>query len=359
MDTKAPPTRRGTRSFPRDDPSRNTPMATTSTAVMNDNPPTLPKAPAVARDPQDTPERSSLKLYLQEIGRTPLLRPEQEVELAGRIQKGDKEARDLMISSNLRLVVKIAHDYKDFGLPLLDLISEGNIGLIKAVERFDPQKGGKLSTYAAWWIKQSIKRALANQSKTIRLPVHLVDKISKMRKMAMSLTEEFGREPTDEEIAEEMHMPVNKVAHLKSVSVRPTSLNAPVGDDSDSTEFGEMVGDESAATPFEQLSEKSLQLDIDKMIRDLDEREAKIIRLRFGLEGETPLTLEEVGDLFGITRERVRQLQNMALSKMRKIMYNKERQRTTEEIEESNREQKRMEVIREFFETKEREKIAG
>jgi RNA polymerase primary sigma factor len=358
METTAPPRRRRTPAFPAENTTRKT-SANQNRAVARENGPGPVKPVAAAREPLDSPERSSLKLYLQEIGRTPLLKPEQEVELAGRIQKGDKEARDLMISSNLRLVVKIAHDYKDFGLPLLDLISEGNIGLIKAVERFDPQKGGKLSTYAAWWIKQSIKRALANQSKTIRLPVHLVDKISKMRKMATALTEELGREPTDEEIAEEMHMPVNKVAHLKTVSVRPTSLNAPVGDDSDSTEFGEMVGDESAATPFEQLSEKSLQLDVDKMIRDLDEREAKIIRLRFGLEGETPLTLEEVGEIFGITRERVRQLQNMALSKMRKIMYNKERQRTVEEIEETNREQKRMEVIREFFETKEREKIAG
>lgn len=358
-ETKAPRTRRRNRSFPTDDSAHTDSTIRTPIAVTREESPPAQKAPVAAREPLDTPERSSLKLYLQEIGRTPLLKPEQEVELAGRIQKGDKEARDLMISSNLRLVVKIAHDYKDFGLPLLDLISEGNIGLIKAVERFDPQKGGKLSTYAAWWIKQSIKRALANQSKTIRLPVHLVDKISKMRKMATALTEELGREPTDEEIAEEMHMPVNKVAHLKTVSVRPTSLNAPVGDDSDSTEFGEMVGDESAATPFEQLSEKSIQSDVNDMISDLDEREARIIRLRFGLEGETPLTLEEVGEIFGITRERVRQLQNMALSKMRKIMYNKERQRTVEEIEETNREQKRMEVIREFFETKEREKIAG
>jgi len=304
-------------------------------------------------------ERSSLRIYLQEIGRTPLLKPAQEVQLAERIQKGDKEARDHMIKSNLRLVVKIAHDYKDFGLPLLDLISEGNIGLIKAVERFDPMKGGKLSTYAAWWIKQSIKRALANQSKTIRLPVHLVDKISRMRRTTMALTEEFGRDPTDDEIAEEMHLPVNKVAHLKSVSIRPASLNAPIGEDNDGTEFGEMVGDENASTPFEQLSDKSLQMDVDQMINDLDSREARIIRLRFGLEGDTPLTLEEVGDLFGITRERVRQLQNMALSKMRKIMYNNERQRTVEEIEESYREQQRMDVIREFFESKEREKIAG
>lgn len=296
-------------------------------------------------------EHNSIKLYLQEIGKIPLLTPPQEVTLARRILRGDKEARDLMIKSNLRLVVKIAHDYKDFGLPVLDLISEGNIGLIKAVERFDPEKGGKLSTYAAWWIKQSIKRALANQSKTIRLPVHLVDKISRMRKTAMLLTEELGREPTDEELADVLEMPVNKVAHLKSVSVRPTSLNAPVGDDSDSTEFGEIVGDENAPTPYENLREKSLRLDLKAMIDDLDEREAMIIKLRFGLEGDTPLTLEEVGQKFGITRERVRQLQNIALSRMRKIMANKERQHTAEEIEHRNRERQRMEIFREFYES--------
>src|SRR6187431_2338078 len=150
---------------------------------------------------------TGIKIYLREIGQIPLLTPDQEIELAAKIKKGDREARALMIRSNLRLVVKIAHDYANLGLPLLDLISEGNIGLVKAVERFDPRKGGKLSTYAAWWIKQSIKRALANQSKTIRLPVHLVDKISKMRKTAMKLTEEFGREPTDEEIAIELQVP--------------------------------------------------------------------------------------------------------------------------------------------------------
>src|SRR5512142_1167874 len=157
-----------------------------------------------------------IKIYLREIGQIPLLTPDQEIELAAKIKKGDREARALMIRSNLRLVVKIAHDYANLGLPLLDLISEGNIGLMKAVERFDPAKGGKLSTYAAWWIKQSIKRALANQSKTIRLPVHLVDKISKMRRTAMSLAEKLGREPSDEEVAMELNIPVNKVAHLKS-----------------------------------------------------------------------------------------------------------------------------------------------
>ncbi len=308
-----------------------------------------PPAPA-PKEKAELPERNSIKTYLQEIGKIPLLTPAQEITLARRIQAGEKEARDLMIKSNLRLVVKIAHDYKDFGLPVLDLISEGNIGLVKAVERFDPDKGGKLSTYAAWWIKQSIKRALANQSKTIRLPVHLVDKISRMRKMAMALTEEFGREPTDQELADELEMPVNKVSHLKSVSVRPTSLNAPVGEDGNNTEFGEIVGDDNAPTPYENLHEKSLRGDLHEMISGLESREAEIIRLRFGLNGDTPLTLEEVGQLFEITRERVRQLQNIALSKMRKIMASKERQHTAEEIEMENRERKRMEVFREFYE---------
>jgi RNA polymerase primary sigma factor len=250
------------------------------------------------------------------------------------------------------LVVKIAHDHKDFGLPLLDLISEGNIGLIKAVERFDPQKGGKLSTYAAWWIKQSIKRALANQSKTIRLPVHLVDKISRMRKVALALTEELGREPTDEELAEDLGMPANKVTHLKTVSVRPTSLNAPIGEDGEGGELGEIVGDENARDPFDLLREKAMNFDLRKMVSDLDEREARIIRLRFGLDGEDERTLEEVGELFGITRERVRQLQNIALSKMRKVMANQERQRTVEEIDEDRRHEQRMAIIREFVSSK-------
>lgn len=309
------------------------------------------RAPAPKqREKTELPERNSIKTYLQEIGKIDLLTPAQEISLAHRIQSGDKSARDHMIKANLRLVVKIAHDYKDFGLPVLDLISEGNIGLIKAVERFDPEKGGKLSTYAAWWIKQSIKRALANQSKTIRLPVHLVDKISRMRKMAMALTEELGRDPTDQELADMLEMPVNKVSHLKSVSVRPTSLNAPVGEDGNATEFGEIVGDDNAPTPYENLHEKSLLGDLHEMIEDLDNREAEIIRLRFGLNGDAPLTLEEVGQLFDITRERVRQLQNIAISKMRKVMALKEHQHTAEEIEMENRERKRMEVFREFYE---------
>lgn len=293
-------------------------------------------------------EKSPLKLYLNEIGKTPLLTPEEEVELARRIRKGDQEARERMIKANLRLVVKIAHDYANFGLPLLDLISEGNIGLVKAVERFDPDKGGKLSTYAAWWIKQSIKRALANQSKTIRLPVHLVDKIARMRKLTTALQELLGREPTDEEIALEMGMPVNKVAHLKSVSIRPSSLDAPIGED-ESTSLGELVGDESASTPLENLHERSLMHDLSALISDLDERESEIIRMRFGIGGNKPMTLEEVGEHFDITRERVRQLQNLAISRMRKGMMARERQRSAEEVREAALESSRMEVLKEFF----------
>ena len=262
---------------------------------------------------------SGIKIYLREIGQIPLLTIEQEIELAAKIKNGDKEARSLMIRSNLRLVVKIAHDYANLGLPLLDLISEGNIGLMKAVERFDPAKGGKLSTYAAWWIKQSIKRALANQSKTIRLPVHLVDKISKMRRVAMQMSEELGREPTDDELAEEVGLSAGKISQLKTVSIRPASLDAPISDD-DTTEFGEIVGDLEALTPFERLQDKNLKDEVGDLLSVLDEREKKIIFSRFGLDGGKAKTLEEVGKKFGVTRERVRQIQNIALRKLRKMI---------------------------------------
>jgi len=265
---------------------------------------------------------TGIKIYLREIGQIPLLTPQEEIELAARIKKGDREARALMIKANLRLVVKIAHDYANLGLPLLDLISEGNIGLMKAVERFDPAKGGKLSTYAAWWIKQSIKRALANQSKTIRLPVHLVDKISKMRRVSLQMSEELGREPTDEELAEEIGISSGKVSQLKTVSIRPASLDAPISDD-DSTEFGEIVGDEDAQTPFELLRDKNLRDEVSELLEVLDDRERKIIFQRFGLDGGKPKTLEEVGKKFGVTRERIRQLQNIALAKLRRALSKK------------------------------------
>src|SRR5499425_714225 len=268
--------------------------------------------------------QTSIQVYLQEISGTPLLTVQEEIELAARIKQGDEKARASMIKANLRLVVKIAHDYSNLGLPLLDLISEGNIGLIKAVERFDPGKGGKLSTYSAWWIKQSIKRALANQSKTIRLPVHLVDKISKMRRVSLQMSEELGREPTDDELGDEIGIASGKVSQLKTVSIRPASLDAPISDD-DSTEFGEIVGDEEAQTPFELLRDKNLRNEVGGLLDVLDDREKKIIFQRFGLDGGKPKTLEEVGKKFGVTRERIRQLQNIALSKLRRALSKKER----------------------------------
>ncbi|HMP82195.1 MAG TPA: RNA polymerase sigma factor RpoD/SigA [Verrucomicrobiota bacterium] len=284
--------------------------------------------PAAEQRPQDVPserERGSydgdtaIKLYLREIGQVKLLTPQEEIELAARIKKGDKKAREHMIKANLRLVVKIARDYEGIGLPLLDLISEGNIGLMKAVERFDPSKGGKLSTYGSWWIKQSIKRALANQSKTIRLPVHLVDKISKMRRIAMRLQEELGREPTDEELAIEMDMPTSRVTQMRLASIRPASLDAPIGDE-DSNNFAEVVQDESAFTPYEQLEDKTVTDMLQEMVQKLDPREATILRFRFGLDGGSEKTLEQVGEKFGVTRERVRQIQNIALRKMRRMI---------------------------------------
>ena len=293
-------------------------------------------------------ERSNLQLYLNEIRQTPLLTVQEEIKLAARIKKGDKAARDHMIKANLRLVVKIAYDYNQMGLPLMDLISEGNLGLIKAVERFDPAKGGKLSTYAAWWIKQSMKRALANQSKTIRLPVHLVDKISRMRKMIAKLTEELGREPENEEIAAELQIPTAKVALLKTVSVRPASLDAPVGEDNDSATLGDLVGDDTAVSPYEGLGDKNLREDLSAMVNSLDPREASIIKLRFGLEGEKELTLEEVGKKFKVTRERIRQLEYLALAKIRRQMQSHNKIRTADEVEEERNAEERAEVIRDF-----------
>lgn len=275
--------------------------------------------PIVPRERGTYDADTAFKLYLREIGEVKLLSPEEEIELAARIKKGDKRAREQMIKANLRLVVKIAHDYEGFGLPLLDLVSEGNIGLMKAVERFDPTKGGKLSTYGAWWIKQSIKRALANQSKTIRLPVHLVDKISKMRRVSMKLQEIFGREPTDEELGEELGISSTRVAMMRTAAIRPASLDAPIGDD-DSNTYAEVVQDENADSPYMELEEKTVTSMLQEMVKNLEPRECTILRYRFGLDGGPERTLEEVGEKFGVTRERIRQIQNLALNKLRRMI---------------------------------------
>ena len=291
------------------------------------------------------PEQESLNIYLKQISVIPLITVKEEIELAALIQKGDAKAREKMITANLRLVVKIAHQYANIGLSLLDLINEGNIGLMKAVERFDPTKGGKLSTYGSWWIKQSIKRALANQSKTIRLPVHMVDRVTQMRRTSAELGERLGRDPTDDELASEMNLPISRVAHLKSVSKKPTSLDSPLGENENST-LREVVADDNAINPFEQLQSKSLVGDVNIVLSMLDPREADIIRLRFGLEGRDPLTLEEVGAKIGVTRERVRQIQEQALRQLRKNMATFEKQRTAEEIEEEKRVEERSRILK-------------
>ena len=317
-------------------------------------------APAPAPEPEDrtepglpwdqlTPdERSPLRYYLDQIGKTPLLTAEQEVALARRIQKGDDAARQAMIQANLRLVVRIARDYEDFGLPFMDLISEGNLGLIKAVERFDPDKGGKLSTYASWWIKQSIKRALATHGRSLRLPVHMVDRIAAMRRVIQRLTAELGREPTNDELSMVMEIPVTKIAHLKTLANRSASLDAPVGEEGDAT-LGDLVKDEGAENPYESLRSKSDRSDIDDLLGGLEPREAEIIRLRFGLNGDIPMTLEQVGVRFKLTRERVRQLEHLALMHLRRSMAEKERLRTHDEAAAERKEEARREVLREFF----------
>ena len=312
---------------------------------------TDPTEPGLPWEELSTEERSPIRYYLDQIGKTPLLTLEQETALARRVLKGDEAARQQMIQANLRLVVRIAKDYDNFGLSLMDLISEGNFGLIKAVERFDPDKGGKLSTYASWWIKQAIKRALATSGKTIRLPVHMVDRISQMRRVTNQLAAELGREPHNEEIAMAMEIPLAKVVHMKSVANRAASLDQPVGEEGDAT-LGDLVKDESERTPFETLRGKSDNDEIATMLAALEPREAEILTHRFGLNGESPLTLEEVGERFKLTRERVRQLQQSALMQLRRIMTERQKLLTPEDVRKNQLSAARSEVLGEFFRSK-------
>jgi RNA polymerase primary sigma factor len=266
----------------------------------------------------------ALLLYLREIGQVQLLTPQEEIALARRIKRGDKKAREHMIKANLRLVVKIARDYEGLGVPLLDLVNEGNIGLMKGVERFDPAKGAKLSTYASWWIKQSIKRALANQSKTIRLPVHVVDKLALFRRTEVKLRDVLDREPTDEELAHELNLDARRVRRYRQASRAPVPLDAPIGDD-ESKPAAEVVADPDAALPSDRLV---LETDIDlmrKILATLPEREKTILSLRFGLADGAVRTLETVGKRFGLTRERIRQIQEEALKKLRARIEERDR----------------------------------
>lgn len=281
-----------------------------------------PKAVATAEAPVASSEGArgdAFQLYLREIGQVPLLTPKEEIALARRIKRGDKEAREHMIRANLRLVVKIARDYEGMGVPLLDLISEGNIGLMKGVERFNPAKGAKLSTYASWWIKQAIKRALANQSKTIRLPVHVVDRLANMRRAEAKLREAFDRDPTDEELAHELDLDARRIRQYREASRAPMSLDAPLGDD-DSSRVAEIVADPNASSPLEAVSRGTDTELLREILGTLNERESAILTLRFGLKDGQERTLEEIGERFGVTRERIRQIQELALKKLRTKM---------------------------------------
>lgn len=262
---------------------------------------------------------AGLRKYLHQISQFPLLTPQQEIELAKRIKGGDTNSRNEMIQSYLRLVVTIAHNYVNLGLPLADLISEGTIGLTKAVERFDPAKGAKLGPYAALWIKQSITAALSNQVKTIRLPIHLVQKVSKVRRLAFELANDLGREPTDDELAGELGLPVGRVAELRNSFARPTSLDAPI-DDGESNELSEIFADEQTPTSYDSLRDRDLRADLKAALQVLDDREKKIVLQRFGLNGGQPKTFDQIGELIGLTRERIFQLQQGAVSKLRRAL---------------------------------------
>ena len=257
-----------------------------------------------------------VRMYLKEIGRVPLLSPDEEVDLAKRMSDGDQEAKNRMTESNLRLVVSIAKRYVGRGMQFLDLIQEGNLGLIKAVDKFDYTKGYKFSTYATWWIRQAITRAIAYQARTIRIPVHMVETINKVIRVSRQLLQELGHDPTAEEIAEEMNMPVDKVRDILKIAQEPVSLETPIGEEEDS-HLGDFIPDEEASEPAEAASFALLREQLDEVLDTLTPREKKVLELRFGMTDGRTRTLEEVGKEFNVTRERIRQIEAKALRKLR------------------------------------------
>ncbi|MDN5293172.1 MAG: polymerase primary sigma factor [Eubacteriales bacterium] len=257
-----------------------------------------------------------VRMYLKEIGRIPLLTPEEEIELAKRMEQGDEEAKRRLVEANLRLVVSIAKRYVGRGLLFLDLIQEGNLGLIKAVEKFDYRKGYKFSTYATWWIRQAITRAIADQARTIRIPVHMVETINKLVRVSRQLLQELGREPTPEEIAKEMGVPEERVREILRIAQEPVSLETPIGEEEDS-HLGDFIEDEDAPAPPEAASYTLLREQLEEVLDTLTPREEQVLRLRFGLDDGHSRTLEEVGQRFGVTRERIRQIEAKALRKLR------------------------------------------
>ncbi len=275
---------------------------------------------AITAENVDAFADDSVRLYLREIGKIPLLSPEEEMELAKKIAEGDKKAKDKMVEANMRLVVSIAKRYSGRGLDFLDLIQEGNTGLMRAVEKFDSEKGFKFSTYATWWIRQAITRAIADQARTIRIPVHMVETINKVLRTMRKLTAELNREPTNEEIAKELDMEPEKVDYVMRIKQDIASLDASVGKDGDDEDsvLGDFVEDEDRDSPEDSAANQILKEQLSEIIATLSDREQKIIRLRFGIGGGRPHTLEEVGNEFDVTRERIRQIEAKALSKLRK-----------------------------------------
>ena len=257
-----------------------------------------------------------VRMYLKEIGQIKLLTLEEESALADRIMEGDNEAKNILAEANLRLVVSIAKRYVGRGMLFLDLIQEGNIGLMKAVDKFDVSKGYKFSTYATWWIRQAITRAIADQARTIRVPVHMVETINKLARVQRQLTLELNREPTEEELAKKMNTTVDKIREIYKISQDPVSLETPIGEEDDS-HLGDFIKDESSLSPEEFATNEMLKDEISQVLETLTEREEKVVRLRFGLEDGKPRTLEEVGQMFGVTRERIRQIEAKALRKLR------------------------------------------
>ena len=282
---------------------------TTAPAIKDHEAPAIQIAHAVATG-------DSIRMYLAEIGRVRLLTHADEIRLAKGIARGDKRCKDKLVEANLRLVVSIAKKYRNRGVSFLDLIQEGNLGLIRAAEKFDHCKGFKFSTYATWWIRQAITRAIADKGRTIRIPVHMVEKVNKFHRTHRRMVQFLGREPTDEEIANELKAPVEEILRLQEISQRSISLETPVGDD-DSSELGDFLEDAASATPTDAVSESLLKLHLREALDELPERERQIIELRFGMKDDRPRTLEEVGREFDITRERVRQIQMKTLNLLR------------------------------------------
>lgn len=258
-----------------------------------------------------------IHMYLKEIGQVPLLSPEEEVELARRVEQGDDDAKRKLEEANLRLVVSIAKHYTGHGMSLMDLIQEGNLGLIRAVEKYDYRKGFRFSTYATWWIRQSITRAIADQGRTIRIPVHMVENINKVNRVSRNLVQKLGRDPTPEEIAEELHMTPDRVREIQKISREPVSMETPVGDEEDSS-LGDFIRDDTTPVPADEAAYSMLKDQIQEILSDLTPREQQVLRLRYGLDDSRPHTLEEVGRQLNVTRERIRQIEAKALRKLKR-----------------------------------------